>query len=170
MAVMKAQGGGVEGSGDGELSGRLIGTSPCSHARGTAWRCGICLIDLVTHPVAQPVSVDPASPTTLHDAARWWRGDAAVRRRIAVSTCWDVSTRRLKRKRHWLGVVGGAKRERSRAGSGTSSRDAQRQAASGHAVGRQVKEGRIERCDESGSASDVTAPVEIGVKGREGEW
>jgi len=28
------------------------------------------------------------------------------------------------------------------------------------------EEGRIERCDESGSAVDVTAPVEVGVKRR----
>ena len=32
-------------------------------------------------------------------------------------------------------------------------------AVSGHAVGRQVEEGRIEWCDESGSAVDVTGPA-----------
>jgi hypothetical protein len=34
-------------------------------------------------------------------------------------------------------------------------------------LGRQVEEGRIERCDESGSVASATAPVEVGVK--EGE-
>jgi hypothetical protein len=34
-------------------------------------------------------------------------------------------------------------------------------------AGRQVEEGRIERCDESGSAAGATAPVKVGVK--EGE-